>query len=443
LRKNKDMRLFKFITTYIIFSIGFLGIVYSAEEANTDEAGKKQLEIEEKKKELEKAEKKVDFYSQELNLLGEKKVTLETMVDNLDSEIASIESSLLETERSLMETQRALNEKEHEIFLKEDEIVKKKDFLGKYVRTLNSLDKKTLVEVLLEKKRLSDYFHEIEAVFTFQRRLEGMLKELNDAKQVLSNEKQELKEIEGKQLSLKSMQDQQRLVVEVNKRKKEKLLVETQGEETKFEELYLKGSKDVSKLTAELTALQSLGTAISFESAVRTAKEVEKLTGVRAAFLLGVLKVESNMGNNVGGGRYKTDMSPKQWDNFKKVCKGLGYKPSEMPVSKKPCYRNKKGECTGWGGAMGPAQFMPSTWMGYKDEVAKITGNSPANPWNLTDALTAMGLKLAKVPGVTDQKEKYEKKAASIYLAGGNWENFGWYGDRVLGFAEGYEEVLK
>jgi hypothetical protein len=113
-----------------------------------------------------------------------------------------------------------------------------------------------------------------------------------------------------------------------------------------------------------------------------------------------------------------------------------------MPVSKKPCYRDDEGNCTGWGGAMGPAQFMPATWYGYEKKVAKVLEVEIADPWNLEHALVAMGLKLGKVPGVTDWDKEAEHKAASIYLAGGNWENYTWYGDRVMAFAEAYEEEI-
>ena len=91
---------------------------------------------------------------------------------------------------------------------------------------------------------------------------------------------------------------------------------------------------------------------------------------------------------------------------------------------------------------MGPAQFMPSTWMGYKDRVKKITGHT-ADPWDLEDALIAMGLKLSAVSGVTSHKRSAEKQAASMYLAGANWQYYTWYGDRVLYYADGFEKYMK
>jgi len=156
------------------------------------------------------------------------------------------------------------------------------------------------------------------------------------------------------------------------------------------------------------------------------------------------LRVESGLGTNVGGGKYKTDMNPSQWDTFKNICKELGLDANKMPVSRRACYNSNASDgCGGWGGAMGPAQFMPSTWMGYKSQVEKATGHKPANPWDLEDSLVAMGLKLGSVDGVKSGDRKAWAKAAGMYLAGSNWERYSWYSDRVLYYTDGFKKIMK
>jgi hypothetical protein len=81
--------------------------------------------------------------------------------------------------------------------------------------------------------------------------------------------------------------------------------------------------------------------------------------------------------------------------------------------------------------------------MGYKSKVEKITGEIPANPWDLKDSLVAMGIKLSAVDGVTSGNRAAWAKAAGMYLAGGNWENYSWYGDRVLAYADGFKKIMK
>lgn len=91
---------------------------------------------------------------------------------------------------------------------------------------------------------------------------------------------------------------------------------------------------------------------------------------------------------------------------------------------------------------MGPAQMMPMTWMGYREQVSNITKNNPADPWDLTDSIAAMAIKLSQTPGVTSGDYNAEYEAAGRYLAGGNWKRFLFYPDKVMYYASLYEKEL-
>lgn len=121
-------------------------------------------------------------------------------------------------------------------------------------------------------------------------------------------------------------------------------------------------------------------------------------------------------------------MSPRQHSSYLTLCEKLGFDPDVMPVSKKAWY--------GWGGAMGPAQFIPATWLGYESRIAAATGHNPPNPWDMDDAFTAAALYLTNA-GAAAQTYEAEHKAYMIYLAGGNWQKnyLQFYGDQVLSLA--------
>ena len=67
---------------------------------------------------------------------------------------------------------------------------------------------------------------------------------------------------------------------------------------------------------------------------------------------------------------------------------------------------------------MGPAQFMPGTWLGlgYKDRIEKITGEL-ASPWIVRDAFLASGLYLQDW-GADSQNLQKEIGAVTAYLCG-------------------------
>jgi membrane-bound lytic murein transglycosylase B len=92
---------------------------------------------------------------------------------------------------------------------------------------------------------------------------------------------------------------------------------------------------------------------------------------------------------------------------FLQITSRLGLDPNSVKVSREPTY--------GCGGAMGPAQFIPSTWLAYEAEVARLTGHNPPSPWNTQDAFTAAAVKLARGGATT---RAGEEGAARAYVGG-------------------------
>jgi membrane-bound lytic murein transglycosylase B len=194
--------------------------------------------------------------------------------------------------------------------------------------------------------------------------------------------------------------------------------------------------------------LLGVGTQINFGEAVTIATWVEGVTDVPAAFLLAILTQESNLGKNVGTCNRPGDPPEKSWkvvmkptrdqEPFKTITSELGRDPDITPVS---CpMKNKDGSQMGWGGAMGPAQFIPSTWMGYRARVAAITGKA-ADPWDIRDAFVAAAL-LLKSNGA-DETRDGQWKAAMRYFSGGTNTRYRFYGDNVLATTAKYEQDIK
>ena len=98
---------------------------------------------------------------------------------------------------------------------------------------------------------------------------------------------------------------------------------------------------------------------------------------------------------------------------FKRIMSALGRNPEGTPLS-----------CPfggGYGGAMGPSQFIPSTWELYKDKIANALGISGMpNPWEPKHAFMASAVFLAEL-GADNGGYTAERTAALKYYAGSNW----------------------
>ena len=91
---------------------------------------------------------------------------------------------------------------------------------------------------------------------------------------------------------------------------------------------------------------------------------------------------------------------------------------------------------------MGIAQFMPTTWLGYKSQIASITGHNPPDPWNVVDGVVGMAIKLAAAGATSKSGELVASKR--YYCGSPNspyWNNkCNDYAKNVQRLATGYEK---
>jgi peptidoglycan hydrolase CwlO-like protein len=389
------------------------------------------------KKKIEDLRNQINQYQEEIDAKSDQAETLQGDISDLEKGIAKIELQMQETQLVIQNLNFDISNKEADISEMQKQVDGKKKMLGMFMQELYERGETTSVEMALGSETFSDYFSQVDSLESFEERTREIYDQFVQLRNDLKKEREDLIERKEEQMNLRAMQNDQQNTLDIQKASKDSLLGKTQNEKQAL-------SDQMGKVQEQLNALQSLGEPINIDEAIAAARYASKLTNVAPEFLLGVLRVESGLGTNVGGGNYKKDMNPVQWDTFKKICKDLGINPDKAPVSRRVCYNSDaKDGCGGWGGAMGPAQFMPSTWTGYADRVKKMTGNSSVNPWDLKDSLVAMGLKLAAVDGVTKGERKAWAKAAAMYLAGGAWENYSWYSDRVLSYADGFKKIMK
>jgi membrane-bound lytic murein transglycosylase B len=200
-------------------------------------------------------------------------------------------------------------------------------------------------------------------------------------------------------------------------------------------------TKRAGEIRNALFALRDTA-AIKFGDAVAYAKSASAKTGVRAAFILSIIQQESNLGANVGacylrdqetgsgvkkssGAFVANVMKPtRDVKPFLQVTSDFGRDPMNTPVS---CPLN-----VGYGGAMGPAQFIPSTWILFKDRIGAIRGKVSADPWDPQDAFLASGLYLADL-GASSQTASTERNAACRYYSGKSCSGSNsFYGNQVM-----------
>ncbi len=94
---------------------------------------------------------------------------------------------------------------------------------------------------------------------------------------------------------------------------------------------------------------------------------------------------------------------------FITIAKSVGRDPTQTRVS---CPQGG-----GYGGAMGPAQFIPSTWVLFEPRIASALSISNPDPWDPLDAFMASALYLSDL-GASGSDAASERNAACKYYSG-------------------------
>jgi peptidoglycan hydrolase CwlO-like protein len=373
--------------------------------------------------------------SQDISKTSQQKNTLSNQIDTLQKRIKNLDYQINQSSVKVKTLNVQIEDTKSSIDDTSEKIGDTQNQIKNVLRAIYEEDKKSSIEILLE-GNLSEFFNNLVNLENLNLKINNLLdstKKLNlhlqDQKVKMDGEVDQLQ----KTIVLQSTQKNEN---EANKKTQETYLnlTEAQYQAQLADRNVIEAKK--AKIQAMLFSLAGTDDteAPSFGEAIDIAKSVGSLVGIRPAFLLAVISQESAIGRNVGqcvltdntgNGKkistgtalaYPRAMHPtRDIPPFLQITESLGKDPYSTPIS---CwiYDVRKGSPYGWGGAMGPAQFIPSTWKLYDAKIQNLLSKTP-NPWGIKDAFTASGLYLADL-GAKKQTTTSESSAASRYYGG-------------------------
>lgn len=392
---------------------------------------------------LKDLEAEMQVYQGQIEAYKKQGSSLKGEIGKLNAKISQINLQIKESEYKLKELNFQISDNQTRIVKIQGDLEVQKKNLGALLRTLYETGQTNILSVFLRSQKFSDFFNDVNSLTSLQDNLRTTINQITDLKADLEDKQTQLAIAKSDAETVRVFREQQRQETDKTKLEKNQLLDITKGQESKYQDLLKKTKETAAQIRSRIFQLLG-GGEMSFGDAYKLAKMASDATGVRAAFVLAILDRESALGQNVGRCSYKTAMNPnpkKQSDGtyksevdiFLSLVTALNLNPENMMVS---C-PNADGP---YGGAMGPAQFIPSTWMGYSGQIASVTGRNPANPWNNADAFIASALYLRDAGAATS-----EKMAAAKYYCGGRWNRYvctNVYAKKVLDQADQFEDDI-
>jgi membrane-bound lytic murein transglycosylase B len=360
-----------------------------------------------------------------------KKNTLSGNVTQLNAQIKAAQDQIAAKNIAISQLGNQIKTKVAVIQKLSDRIEAGKEALAGIIRQQSQLDDESAVEVALGDQDVSQFFADLDAFAEVQGKMQDLFSDIRTAKAQTEVEKQQLADKQNATQDAKFVIETKKQQVAANKVEQQKLLAITTNQEAEYQKVLAANQAKAAAIRAALFPLRDAA-AIQFGDALKYAQAAQAKTGVDAAFILAILTQESNLGANVGqcyvtndatgdgvgkntGTAFKGVMNPtRDVPVFLKLAAQLGFDPHHQVVS---CPIASAG---GWGGAMGPTQFIPSTWALYAARIASARGVPVANPWDPQDAIMATAIYMSDL-GAAGGSYTSEVNAAAKYYAGGNW----------------------
>jgi len=368
--------------------------------------------------------------------------------DALAAEAASLAGSLSIVAKAIDQTQTVIDETEETIGRKEAEIAKleedadrSRSILGRLLLEAYYRDTEFVLPEILSEEDMFRALDDPDRIFSVGERIRDALSRIRTLRATIEDEKAELEGVKEEKEKLLSMKAEQKDRLAVEHAETRSDLAEQEATIGELQAKLVELQSDLAVLTGKAYDAKDIREAVKFAS---------DKTGVPDGVLYGFLKMETNLGANTGQCTYKQvkkdaidiwygssskwkasrDLLEKRQDLFYDLVDDLGYK------------KDKKVSCTprsyrGQGGAMGVPQFMSDVWNGYRSRISAATGHRTPDPWNLTDGVMAMALKL-KAAGATSTKASVIKSASISYLGAFNTN----YYEGIVYWSKNYKRLF-
>jgi len=441
--KNK-----KVVTKIIVFLLFFVFIYFVPSFVMAQLTPQERAQLESELANLEK-----EIKAQEAILAGQKNKSesLQRDIALLQAKINAAKTNIQKKDLEIKKIGSEITNKTQTINQLNNNIDSGKKSLGQLIKKTNELDKTTITHAILSSRSISDFYADINTYSSVKKSLHDSVTEVKGIKKQTEAVKKELEVKQIQEIDTKKAIEQEKAKVEVSEKDQKQLLSISKNQEAEYAKVLAARQAEAARIRSRLFELRGQS-AIPFGEAYALAKAAGASTGVRPAYILAILKQESNLGANVGtcnrpgdartwrdimpgptSGSWRDDQSA-----FLRITSKLGINPDGQPLS---CPMASGG----WGGAMGPSQFIPATWESYENRVAAAVGVSIANPWNPAHAIMATAL-YVKDLGASAQTYTAEREAACKYYSGRGCAVPGvtnaFYGNAVMAHAAAYQKDI-
>lgn len=231
------MPLIKFKTFFLFIALLVVSFLYLAGAASASTIDELKKKIEDRNTQIKQVQEEIEKYKKEIENTAKEATTLKNQIKNLETTGKKLAADIKLTQNQIQSANLNIEKLTLQIGLKDEGIVEKKNSLEEFIRAINEAESTGVLEVLLSKDAFSDFFSDIERLGAFQKEIKSNLAGLREDKIDLEEKKEEREVYKKNAENLNSKYVDQKLLVDMNKNKTNKILSETKNKETIYKNL--------------------------------------------------------------------------------------------------------------------------------------------------------------------------------------------------------------
>lgn len=214
-------------------------------------------QIEEKRNKIKQLEESIEEYKDKINEKRLEAVSLGNQLSILDNRKAQVELDIELTENKLEAINLEIDILEEEIVEKETQVESQKQIIAELVRTIYYNQNKNIIEIFAAYDNFSDFYNQLQYLYTIEQDLGQSAKGLRVAKEELETQQDQKNDMRLAFESVKEELDAKKEELDEQAFLKQNVLAQTEASEMQYQTLVASLRSQYQQIEGEITSIEA------------------------------------------------------------------------------------------------------------------------------------------------------------------------------------------
>lgn len=240
-----------------IISAFFIAVLLAGGYARASQVDDLRSRIEQRNQEIKALEEEIAQYKSKIDTTENQAKTLKNQISTINATVSKLNADIKYTQSKIGKAELEIQRLLLEIADKEEKINSNRGALAQAIRNVYETESQSLVEILLARDQLSDFFNELKYMEDLQNGVGDNLATLHQIKEDLQNTEVKQQNEKANLLDLKGELTDRKVIQKNAYNDKNALLKETKNKEAEYQKMLAAREKERIDILNEISAIEN------------------------------------------------------------------------------------------------------------------------------------------------------------------------------------------